>query len=69
MAGWRMARPYEISGVLPGGFRVAFSDSFPAVFPMESPEDIPEDCGLFFRALPGDRCKIQDGRLEDGTSI
>ena len=64
-----MACPYEISGVLPGGFRVAFSDSFPAVFPMEFPEDIPGGCGLFFRVLPGVCCKIQDGRLEDGTSI
>ena len=55
--------------VFPAGVGRIHSDSFPAVFPMESPEDIPEDCGLFFRTLPGDRCKIQDGRLEDGTSI
>ena len=64
-----MARPYEISGVLPGGFRVAFSDSFPAVFPMEFSEAIPGGFRLFFRVLPGACCKIQDGGLEDGTSI
>ena len=40
---------------LSSGFRVAFSDSFPAVFPMESPGDIPGGCGLFFRVFPGDR--------------
>ena len=55
--------------VVPGGFRVAFSDSFPAVFPMEFSEAILGGFRLFFRALPGDRCKIQEGRLEDGTSI
>ena len=66
--GWGVTRkgvfPAAISEVfrrLPGGprrlssgFRVAFSDSFPAVSPMEFPEDIPGGCGLFFRALPGD---------------
>ena len=66
--GWGVTRkgvfPAAISEVfrrLPGGprrlssgFRVAFSDSFPAVFPMESPGDIPGGCGLFFRVFPGD---------------
>ena len=41
--------------VVPGGFRVDLSVSFPMVFPMESPGDIPGGFRLFFRALPGDR--------------
>ena len=43
-----------VPGVLPGGFRVAFSDSFPAVFPMEFSEAIPGGFRLFFSASPGD---------------
>ena len=55
--------------VFPAGVGWIHSDSFPMVFPMEFSEDIPGGFRLFFRALPGVCCKIQDGRLEDGTSI
>ena len=77
-----MACPYEISDGFPGGFRVAFSDSFPAVFPMEFPEDIPGGFRLFFRPcratvakfrmadwrmeLPSKRCAAGEAPLSDG---
>ena len=40
--------------VVPGGFRVDLSVSFPMVFPMEFSEAIPGGFRLFFRVSPGD---------------
>ena len=39
--------------VVPGGFRVDLSVSFPMVFPMEFSEAIPGGFRLFFSASPG----------------
>ena len=47
-------RSSRVFPVVPGGFRVDLSVSFPMVFPMEFSEAIPGGFRLFFRVSPGD---------------